>query len=180
MLTESEVRFLKEILQNENHYLWKDAKNLRELHKHTKFTIRMLTFQMANIDNYKIFRNRYGRTRENTLQLVYRSERLYQALTDSEKIFKLLSITLFDQQRFQDIIDSKSIKKEDQAFIKKREVYFRRIMSQVNNFQETYRFLAEFLFKAQKLTEYIQIEIEKVTNCKVAMDQVKKENPDLA
>ena len=60
----------------------------------------MLTFQMANIDNYKIFRNRYGRTRENTLQLVYRSERLYQALTDSEKIFKLLSITLFDQQRF--------------------------------------------------------------------------------
>jgi hypothetical protein len=44
MLTESEVRFLKEILQNEKHHLWNDRRNLRDLHKHTKFTIRMLTY----------------------------------------------------------------------------------------------------------------------------------------
>ena len=96
MLTESEIRFLKEILQNENHYLWKDTANLKDLHRHTKFTIRKLTFQMANIDNYKIFRNKKSSTRENTLQLVYRAERLFQALTESAKIFKLISITLFD------------------------------------------------------------------------------------
>jgi 5S rRNA maturation endonuclease (ribonuclease M5) len=53
-------------------------------------------------------------------------------------------------------------------------------MSQVNNYGETYRFLTDFLFKGLPIREYIQIEIEKVTNCKVAMDQIKKENPELA
>ena len=67
MLTESEIRFIKEILQNEKHYLWNDRRNLRELHKHTKFTIRMLTYKMANIDNYKIFRNKSNQSRDNTL-----------------------------------------------------------------------------------------------------------------
>ena len=89
----------------------------------------MISYQMANIDNYKIFRNKNSQSRDNTLNLVYRAERLYQAQTDAEKIFKLISITLFDQEKFQNIIDTKSIKKEDQIFIKKREVYFRRIMS---------------------------------------------------
>jgi hypothetical protein len=96
MLTQSEVSFLKKILQNQNHYLWGDSTNLKDLHRHTKFTIRKLTFQMANIDNHKIFRNKQSSTRENTLQLVYRSERLFQSLNDSAKIFKLISITLFD------------------------------------------------------------------------------------
>jgi hypothetical protein len=53
-------------------------------------------------------------------------------------------------------------------------------MSQVNNFMETYRFMNEFLFKSLPLREYIQIEIEKVTNCKVAMEEFKKANPDAA
>lgn len=119
MLTESEIRFIKEILQNEKHYLWNDRRNLRELHKHAKFTIRMLTYKMANIDNYKIFRNKSDLSRDNTLQIVYRAESLFQANTDAEKIFKLISITLFDQERFQKIVDTKSIKKEDQVFIKK-------------------------------------------------------------
>jgi hypothetical protein len=96
MLTESEIRFIKEILQNEKHYLWNDRRNLRELHKHAKFTIRMLTYKMANIDNYKIFRNKSDLSRDNTLQIVYRAESLFQANTDAEKIFKLISITLFD------------------------------------------------------------------------------------
>jgi hypothetical protein len=65
-------------------------------------------------------------------------------------------------------------------FIKKREVYFRRIMSQVNNFMETYRFLSEFTFKVAPLTEYIQIEMEKVTNSKLVLEEAKKANPELA
>ena len=180
MLTESEIRFIKEILQNEKHYLWNDRRNLRELHKHAKFTIRMLTYKMANIDNYKIFRNKSDLSRDNTLQIVYRAESLFQANTDAEKIFKLISITLFDQERFQKIVDTKSIKKEDQVFIKKREVYFRRIMAQVNNFMETYRFLSEFTFKSVPLTEYIQIELEKVTSGKLVLEEFKKANPELA
>ena len=180
MLTESEIRFIKEILQNEKHYLWQDRRNLRELHKHVKFTIRMLTYKMANIDNYKIFRNKGNLSRDNTLQIVYRAESLFQANTDAEKIFKLISITLFDQERFQTIIDTKSIKKEDQMFINKREVYFRRIMAQVNNFMETYRFLSEFTFKSIHMTEYIQVELEKVTAAKLVLEEAKRANPELA
>jgi hypothetical protein len=45
---------------------------------------------------------------------------------------------------------------------------------------DTYRFISEFLFKSLPLREYIQIEIEKVTNCKVAMEEVKKANPEAA
>lgn len=76
---------------------------------------------MANIDNYQIFRRLKEVTRENTLYLVYRAERLFSALSEAEKIFKLMSITLYDAERFQSIVDKQSIKKEDQIFIKKRE-----------------------------------------------------------
>lgn len=51
---------------------------------------------MANIDNYKIMRRLREPTTEHTLYLIYRADRLYSALTDAEKIFKLVSITLFD------------------------------------------------------------------------------------
>lgn len=50
-------------------------------------------------------------------------------------------------------------------------------MSQVNNFLDTYRFLSEFTFKNYPLTEYIQIELEKVTNAKIVLEEAKRANP---
>jgi len=103
---------------------------------------------MANIDNFHIFKRLKEPTREHTLYLVYRAERLYSALTDAQKIFKLLSVTLFqnEEQVYQEIIKSGAFKKEDQVMVRKREVYFRRIMAQVNNFMETYKLFSEFNF----------------------------------
>lgn len=45
---------------------------------------------------------------------------------------------------------------------------------------ETYRFLSEFTFKSVPLTEYIQIELEKVTSGKLVLEEFKKANPELA
>jgi len=139
MLTESEIQYVKKMLKEKNHHLWNEPTMLNDLHRHCKYTIRKLTYQMANIDNYAIFRRLKEPTREHTLYLVYRAERLFSAKTDSEKIFKLMSQQLFDAEKFEEIIDTDSIKREDQEFIKKREICFKRIMSQINNFLESYR-----------------------------------------
>ena len=45
---------------------------------------------------------------------------------------------------------------------------------------ETYRFLSEFTFKSVPLTEYIQIELEKVTAGKLILEEFKAANPELA
>ena len=66
---------------------------------------------MANIDNYQVFKHLKNPTREHTLYLVYRAERLFSALT--EKIFQLVSSSILDDQKFESIIKSKSIKKDD-------------------------------------------------------------------
>ena len=42
---------------------------------------------MANIDNYQVFKHLKNPTREHALYLVYRAERLFSALTETEKIF---------------------------------------------------------------------------------------------
>ena len=136
---------------------------------------------MANIDNYKIFKKCKEPNREHTIYLVYRAERLYSAVTDSQKVFSLISQTLYDAERFQDIVDTKSIKKEDQIFVKKREILFKRIMAQLNNFLEGYRlFNNNFIFKGQPLREYVMIELEKCTQGKELMEATKKANPELA
>jgi hypothetical protein len=129
MLSESEITFIRQLLKVKNHNTQIDQKHIIAIHKNTRFTIRKLTYLMANIDNYKIMKRLREPTTEHTLYLVYRADLLYNALADSEKIFKLISIVLFDAQKFQEIVDSKSIKKEDQVFVKRREIYFRRIMS---------------------------------------------------
>jgi hypothetical protein len=46
---------------------------------------------MANIENYKIFRKLKEPTRENVLQMIYRTERLYAAMGHAEKIFEIVS-----------------------------------------------------------------------------------------
>ena len=59
---------------------------------------------MANIENYSVFKHLKEPTREHTLYLVYRAEILFQALTNSNKIFKLISAIIFDTDRLEQII----------------------------------------------------------------------------
>lgn len=46
---------------------------------------------MANIDNAHVFRRNGKLDREATLLMVYKAGRLYHALGDSKKIFKLVA-----------------------------------------------------------------------------------------
>jgi hypothetical protein len=96
MLSESEITFIRQLLKVKNHNTQIDQKHIIAIHKNTRFTIRKLTYLMANIDNYKIMKRLREPTTEHTLYLVYRADLLYNALADSEKIFKLISIVLFD------------------------------------------------------------------------------------
>lgn len=98
VMIESEVQFVKKLLKDENNDYWKDANLLEDLHRHTKFTIRKLTRNMANIENYKIFRKLKEPTRDHTLYLVYRAERLYAAKSHAEKIFELVSKVILDEE----------------------------------------------------------------------------------
>lgn len=109
-MTESEIQFVKKLLKDKNHDYWQDANLLEDLHRHTKFTIRKLTRSMANIENYKIFRKLKEPTRDHTLYLVYRAERLYAAKSHAEKIFALVSSVIFEEKKIKEITDSKSIK----------------------------------------------------------------------
>ena len=113
VMTESEIQFVKKLLKYKNHDYWQDAHMLEDLHRHTKFTIRKLTRSMANIENYKIFRKLREPTRDHTLYLVYRAERLYAAKSHAEKIFALVSSVIFEENRIKEITEKKSIKKED-------------------------------------------------------------------
>jgi len=110
------------------------------------------------IDNYGVFKHLKDPTREHTLYLVYRAERLQAALGDSSKIFKLLSSTIYDGNKVQKIIDSKSMSSDDVTFLKKRDVMFKRILTQSNTFLETYKlFNNQFTFKKMPLKDYLQI-----------------------
>ena len=100
MLSESEIRYIKKLLKEKNLSFWSEKSTLMDLHRHTKYTIRKVSSQMANIDNYQIFKRLKEPTREHTLYLVYRGERLYSAQGEAEKIFKLVATTLFDAEKF--------------------------------------------------------------------------------
>lgn len=52
---------------------------------------------MANVDNYSVFKHLKEVDREHTLYLVYRAHTLFKALAEGEKIFKLISSSIFDQ-----------------------------------------------------------------------------------
>ena len=98
MLTENEVVFVKKLLKDVTHEYWKEANIVEELHRHSKYTIRRITRQMANIENYKIFRKLKDPTRENVLYMIYRAERLYAAMAHAEKIFEMVSQIIFDRE----------------------------------------------------------------------------------
>ena len=82
---------------------------------------------MANLETYSIFKRLKEPNLENTIQLVYRVENMFQAKADSEKIFKFIAIATHDEEKLQQIVDKRSIYKEDQLFVNKREIFLKRI-----------------------------------------------------
>lgn len=102
MLSENEILYLKTLLKQETEN-WEKKSTLSDLYRHCKFTIRKLTRQMANIDNLHIFGKKEQPTRQRTLLMVCRAERLYSALGDSQKIFKLIAQLLYDQPMMETI-----------------------------------------------------------------------------
>ena len=98
-MNENEVIFVKKILKDKNHDYWQDNHMIEDLHRHSKYTIRRITRQMANIENYKIFRKLKSPTRENVLFMVYRAERLYAAMAHAEKMFEMVVQITFDKEK---------------------------------------------------------------------------------
>ena len=82
---------------------------------------------MANLETYSIFKRLKEPNFENTIQLVYRVENMFQAKADAEKIMKFIAIAHYDEAKFDKIMSSKSILKEDQLFVQKREIFLKRI-----------------------------------------------------
>ena len=90
---------------------------------------------MANISNTKVFRRAKECMWENTIIMVYRAERLYEAKGDANKIFQCLSKHIFDTKRFVKIQKSNNMNNhEDYQFLKKRIHGVARLMSQIKNF----------------------------------------------
>ena len=77
-MTENEVVYLKTILKQRAEK-WEDMSTLADIHRHCKFTIRMLTRSMANIDNKKVFKKNKIAGNETTKLMVYRASSLYSA-----------------------------------------------------------------------------------------------------
>lgn len=67
--------------------------------------------------------------------MVYRAERLYSALGDATKVCKHLARHLFDQDDFELISKKdKNVDKDDEKFVRKRELLIKRVQAQVNIF----------------------------------------------
>jgi hypothetical protein len=112
MLSENEILYIKTLLKQEN-VKWESKSTLKDLYRHSKFTIRQLTKQMANIDNSHIFRKTGTIDKEQTLLMVYKAERLYHALGDAKKIFKLVAHLIFDQDKMDEIVGGLSACRAD-------------------------------------------------------------------
>ena len=122
MLSESEILYVRHLLKQEMDN-WENKDILIDLYRHAKFTIRQLTKQMANIDNHNVFKRQARPTREGTLLMMYKAERLYAALGDAKKIFKLVAMLLYDEARLDQIqrgLTSMVVDPEDEKFVKKR------------------------------------------------------------
>lgn len=166
MLTEQELNLFKQLLKQENHDYWKDQETLKRLHQNCKYTIRRQTRQMANIENYHTFKRHKEPNRENTLFLIYRAEEMYQATFDVTKLFKFLAISIFDERKLQEIVDLRSIKKEHQVFVSKREQSINRMSVMVNRFLSQYKmFKGEFLFEGEHLKDYLLTQKARIEYC---------------
>ena len=122
MLSENEIFYVKNLLK-QNMVNWENKDILIDLYRHAKFTIRQLTKQMANIDNHNIFKKFYKPDRTGTLLMMYKAERLYCALGDAKKIFKLIAMLIFDEKKLDEIQNSLKglvVSDADEKFVKKR------------------------------------------------------------
>mmetsp|Transcript_35321 Transcript_35321/g.54072 ORF Transcript_35321/g.54072 Transcript_35321/m.54072 type:complete len:313 (-) Transcript_35321:394-1332(-) len=177
MLSESEIAYLKAILKQDTEN-WENKSTVEDLYRHCKFTIRKLTKQMANIDNHKIFKKNKQATRENTLFMVYRAERLYSALGDVERICKQMSKHVFDTEIFDEIkgqTGKRVIKKEEEGFVKKREKLIKRLQGSISNFLGQYSIFSDnFQFKNVHINEFLQMELDKCLECLSLIDQFKR------
>lgn len=79
--------------------IWEDNHILEDLFRHSKYTIRFLTRQMANIDNASIFNKNKKVNKDSTLNMIYRASILHSAKTDVSKLFVHFSSFLFDYSR---------------------------------------------------------------------------------
>lgn len=98
-LKENEIMYLKTLLKSKAEK-WEDISALTDIYRHCKFTIRMLTRQMACIDNKKIFRKNRSYNKESTKFMVYRVETLYSAKSEASKIFKFIAKLIYDETEF--------------------------------------------------------------------------------
>ena len=112
-MDESEIIYVKRLLKNSKHEYWDEPSNVIDLHRHCKYTIRKLARKMAGLETNATFKRLKEPDRKNTTELVYRAELMYQAKSDSEKIFKFVSRAYYDETKLQEIIDAKSMLKED-------------------------------------------------------------------
>ena len=78
--------------------------------------------------------------------MIYKAERLYQALGDAKKIFKLVAMLIFDEKKFDKIQKSLSTLKvsdSDDKFVKKRLQLVMRIFIQITNFEDQYNIFSD-------------------------------------
>lgn len=151
---------------------------LEDLFRHCKFTIRILTRELARIDNRQLFRENQEITRESTLVMVYRSEMLYQAKSDAQRIFMNLARYDLDQPEFDRRIQkqTKQLSDDDEKFLNKREHLIKRILSQINNFLSMYKiFNDKFIFKETNIYDFLHAEIDKIQTLKALHQKYKAE-----
>lgn len=62
--------------------------------------------------------------------------------------------------------------------MKKRELLFKRIMTQMNSFLESYKlFNNQFIFKGKPLKEYLQDQLGHLSWYKTILEEARQENP---
>ena len=169
MLSENEIFFLKTLLKKETEASV-HQNSLTDTYRHCKFTIRKLTRQMANIDNIQLFRNSCREpTKDNTLFMVYRAERLYSAKGDAEKIFKHVAQHMYDTEKFDEIVSNAHqmlLDATNDKFLKKRENLLKRLLSQVSNFLGSYgAFSDRFTFQQASIAEWLQNQLDQLKEC---------------
>ena len=92
-----------------------------------------------------------------------------------------MAIAHFDAEKLQNIIDNKSILKEDQLFVHKREVFLKRIQTQQKIFIGAYKiFNPDFEYEGRPFKQWMSEQLKDIDEAKEMMMQVKEENPDLA
>lgn len=163
VLTNSEVNYLKTLVKGKN-TTFDSETTLDDIQRHTKFTIRMLSRQMANIDNKRIFRKVRAVTQPNVGVMVHRAGEMYEARDSARKIFQLLAKIIFDEEEFRVIEQTAQTFTAPQImFLKKREQLIRRCLAQVTNFVGQFKmFHGKFQYDGQHLRDFLTELLERV------------------